>query len=160
MQRTKNRPIPSGRMSVNTAFFYSFFIYCFSVWTLYNLNPKTANNISAISIFLYTCVYTPLKTKHHCLFLQVLFPEQFLSCLVGLLLLPESLEWNQGFICYSIFWQFPHFWAIGWFLFEDYEKGGFLCFLLESEIGLDLQQYKLSCIPYGLLFYQSSLFLD
>jgi protoheme IX farnesyltransferase len=26
----------------------------------------------------------------------------------------------------QFFWQFPHFWAIGWFLFEDYQKGGFL----------------------------------
>ena len=25
----------------------------------------------------------------------------------------------------QFFWQFPHFWAIGWFLYEDYEKGGF-----------------------------------
>jgi protoheme IX farnesyltransferase len=25
----------------------------------------------------------------------------------------------------QFFWQFPHFWAIGWFLFEDYKKGGF-----------------------------------
>jgi protoheme IX farnesyltransferase len=25
----------------------------------------------------------------------------------------------------QFFWQFPHFWSIGWFLFEDYKKGGF-----------------------------------
>jgi protoheme IX farnesyltransferase len=25
----------------------------------------------------------------------------------------------------QFFWQFPHFWAIGWFLYEDYEKAGF-----------------------------------
>jgi protoheme IX farnesyltransferase len=30
----------------------------------------------------------------------------------------------------QFFWQFPHFWAIGWFLYEDYEKGGF--FMLPS----------------------------
>ena len=30
----------------------------------------------------------------------------------------------------QFFWQFPHFWAIGWFLYEDYEKAGF--FMLPS----------------------------
>jgi len=25
----------------------------------------------------------------------------------------------------QFFWQFPHFWAIGWFLHEDYQKAGF-----------------------------------
>ena len=62
MQRTKNRPIPSGRMSVNVAFFIASLFTVLGVWTLYNLNPKTAM-YGAVSIFLYTCVYTPLKTK-------------------------------------------------------------------------------------------------
>ncbi|OUD45262.1 UbiA family prenyltransferase, partial [Flavobacterium psychrophilum] len=61
MNRTKNRPIPSGRMSVNTAFTIATILTITGLTILYMINPKTAM-FGAISIFLYTCVYTPLKT--------------------------------------------------------------------------------------------------
>jgi len=79
----------------------------------------------AISIFIYTSVYTPLKTKTP------------LSVFVGAIpgAIPFMLGWvaatdNFGIepgtlFALQFFWQFPHFWAIGWFLFEDYKKGGF-----------------------------------
>ena len=62
MNRTKNRPIPSGRMSVNKAMTIAIVMTVLGVISLYILNPKTAM-FGAISIFLYTSVYTPLKTK-------------------------------------------------------------------------------------------------
>ena len=62
MDRTKNRPIPAGRMSVNTAFTIAVIFTILGIATLYVINPRTAM-YGAISIFLYTCVYTPLKTK-------------------------------------------------------------------------------------------------
>jgi len=58
MNRTKNRPIPSGRMSVNTALFVAILLTVLGVVSLYILNEKTAM-FGAISIFLYTSVYTP-----------------------------------------------------------------------------------------------------
>ncbi|MGB8705360.1 MAG: protoheme IX farnesyltransferase, partial [Gillisia sp.] len=62
MDRTKNRPIPSGRMSVNTAFIIASTFTILGLVVLYIINPKTAM-FGAISIFLYVSVYTPLKTK-------------------------------------------------------------------------------------------------
>ena len=61
MNRTKNRPIPAGRMTVNTALSIAVVLTVLGVIALYFLNPKTAM-FGAISIFLYTSVYTPLKT--------------------------------------------------------------------------------------------------
>ena len=61
MERTKNRPIPSGKMSVNTAFIISIILTLIGVIVLYKINPKTAL-FGSISIFIYTCLYTPLKT--------------------------------------------------------------------------------------------------
>lgn len=60
MNRTKNRPVASGRMSVNTAFAVASLLAVTGVVILYIINPKTAM-FGAISIFLYTCIYTPLK---------------------------------------------------------------------------------------------------
>ncbi|MDB9755016.1 heme o synthase [Winogradskyella sp.] len=124
MDRTKNRPIPAGRMSVNMAFFIATSFTVAGLVTLYIINPKTAM-YGAISIFLYTSVYTPLKTKTS---LAV-----FVGALPGAI--PFMLGWvaarnNFGIepgtlFAIQFFWQFPHFWAIGWFLHEDYKKGGF-----------------------------------
>lgn len=124
MDRTKNRPIPAGRMSVNTAFVIAVLFTLAGVATLYTINPKTAM-YGAISIFIYTCMYTPLKTKTPI--------AVFIGAIPGAI--PFMLGWvaargNFGIepgalFAIQFFWQFPHFWAIGWFLHEDYKKGGF-----------------------------------
>ena len=124
MQRTKNRPIPSGRMSVNIAFFIASLFTVLGVWTLYNLNPKTAM-YGAISIFLYTCVYTPLKTKTPLSVFAGAIPGA-IPFMLGWVAVTGEFGMEPGILfAIQFFWQFPHFWAIGWFLFEDYEKGGF-----------------------------------
>lgn len=124
MDRTKNRPVPSGRMSVNTAFAIATLFTIAGISVLYSINPKTAM-FGAISIFVYVSLYTPLKTKTP------------LSVFVGAIpgAIPFMLGWVAATDSFGIepgtlfmvqfFWQFPHFWAIGWFLFEDYKKGGF-----------------------------------
>jgi heme o synthase len=61
MDRTKNRPVASGRMTVTTAFWLASILTLVGLVILYSINPKTAM-FGAISIFLYTSVYTPLKT--------------------------------------------------------------------------------------------------
>jgi len=124
MDRTKNRPIPAGRMTVNTAFAIATAFTILGLITLYIINPQTAM-YGAISIFLYTSVYTPLKTKTP---LAV-----FVGALPGAI--PFMLGWVAArndfgiepgtLFAVQFFWQFPHFWAIGWFLHEDYKKGGF-----------------------------------
>ena len=124
MQRTKNRPIPSGRMSVNVAFFIASLFTVLGVWTLYNLNPKTAM-YGAVSIFLYTCVYTPLKTKTPLSVFAGAIPGA-IPFMLGWVAVTGEFGMEPGILfAIQFFWQFPHCWAIGWFLFEDYEKGGF-----------------------------------
>src|SRR5690606_21607543 len=61
MDRTKNRPVPSGRMSPNVALLVASLLTLIGLTLLYMINPKTAM-FGAVSIFLYTSVYTPLKT--------------------------------------------------------------------------------------------------
>ncbi|EDP97436.1 polyprenyltransferase (cytochrome oxidase assembly factor) [Kordia algicida OT-1] len=124
MDRTKDRPVASGRMSVTTAFIIASVFTVAGIAILYTINPKTAM-FGAISIFLYTCVYTPLKT--------ITPLAVFVGALPGAI--PFMLGWVAATGSFGIepgilfmiqfFWQFPHFWAIGWFLFDDYKKGGF-----------------------------------
>ena len=124
MDRTKNRPVPAGRMTPNIALIIASILTAIGIALLYDINPKTAM-FGAISIFLYTSVYTPLKT--------VTSLSVFVGAIPGAI--PFMLGWvaatgNFGIeagtlFLIQFFWQFPHFWAIGWFLFEDYEKAGF-----------------------------------
>ncbi|MFV0566359.1 MAG: heme o synthase [Flavobacteriaceae bacterium] len=124
MDRTKNRPVAAGRMTVTTAFIIATIFTLLGIAILYSINKQTAM-FGAISIFLYTCVYTPLKTKTP------------LSVFVGAIpgAIPFMLGWVAATNDFGIepgtlfalqfLWQFPHFWAIGWFLYDDYKKGGF-----------------------------------
>lgn len=124
MERTKSRPLPAGHMTVNQAMALGLILTLIGLVSLYWINPKTAM-FGAISIFLYVSVYTPLKTKTP------------LSVFVGALpgAIPFMLGWVAATGSFGIepgtlfmiqfFWQFPHFWAIGWFLDEDYKKAGF-----------------------------------
>jgi protoheme IX farnesyltransferase len=123
MVRTRNRPIPAGRMSVPYAFGIATTLLIIGLVLLYVLNPKTAM-FGAISVFLYTCAYTPLKTRTP------------LSVFVGAIpgAIPFMLGWVSASGSFGIepgilfmiqfFWQFPHFWAIGWLMHSDYSRAG------------------------------------
>ena len=124
MDRTRNRPIPAGRMSVRTALIIASFMTVFGVLSLYLLSPKTAF-FGLLAIILYTAVYTPLK--------KVTPLAVFVGAIPGAI--PFMLGWVAATNDFDIepgtlfmiqfFWQFPHFWALGWMLDEDYRKAGF-----------------------------------
>ena len=124
MSRTKNRPIPAGRMSVNTAMAIAVLMTILGIVALYFLNPKTAM-FGAISIFLYTSVYTPLKTKTPLAVFVGAFPGA-IPFMLGWVAATDNFGIEPGTLfMIQFFWQFPHFWALGWMLDDDYKKGGF-----------------------------------
>lgn len=124
MERTKNRPLPTNRVSVNNAFILAIILTLIGLITLYNINAKTAM-FSAISVFLYTSAYTPLKTKSPI--------SVFVGAIPGAI--PFMLGWVAATNKFGIeagilfmiqfFWQFPHFWSIGWLQYNEYKKAGF-----------------------------------
>jgi protoheme IX farnesyltransferase len=124
MDRTKNRPVPSGRMTPNVALFIASLLTIVGLILLYMINPKTAM-FGAISIFLYTSVYTPLKTMTPLSVFVGAFPGA-IPFMLGWVAATGDFGIEAGTLfLIQFFWQFPHFWAIGWFLYEDYEKAGF-----------------------------------
>ena len=125
MERTKNRPLPKNQISTSKAFWISILLTLVGLLCLYLINYKTVF-FAALSVFLYTCIYTPLK------------PITPLSVFVGAIpgAIPFMLGWvaatNQFGIepgtlfLIQFFWQFPHFWSLGWMLDDDYKKAGFI----------------------------------
>ncbi len=124
MNRTRNRPVPSGRMSVRTALTIAIILTVLGVVALFALSPKTAM-FGAISIFLYTSVYTPLKTKTPLSVFVGAFPGA-IPFMLGWVAATDDFGIEPGTLfMIQFFWQFPHFWALGWMLDDDYRRAGF-----------------------------------
>jgi len=124
MDRTKNRPVVSGRMSSNYALVIASLLTLTGLVLLYLINPKSAM-FGAISIFLYTCIYTPLKQHTPLSVFVGAFPGA-IPFMLGWVAATNKFGIEAGTLfLIQFFWQFPHFWAIGWFLYDDYEKAGF-----------------------------------
>ena len=155
MSRTLNRPIPTGRITVNEATTFAVVCLIGSLIVLWvSTNPLTVA-LSFISMLLYSFVYTPLK--------RVGPIAVFVGAIPGAL--PPLLGWiaasgsitHEALIIFGIqfIWQFPHFWAIAWVADDDYKKAGFK--LLPSGGGKDhntaiqIMIYTMFLIPLGLL---------
>jgi protoheme IX farnesyltransferase len=155
MTRTRLRPLPTGRLSVQEAVVFSILTLFASLVILwFATNPLTVL-LSFVSMLLYTFVYTPLK--------RVGPIAVFVGAIPGAL--PPLLGWiafsggitQEALIIFGIqfIWQFPHFWAIAWVADEDYKKAGFR--LLPSGGGKDhntaiqIMTYTLLLLPLGLL---------
>jgi len=124
MKRTQNRPLPTGRMSVNTAMIIGVVFAILGIAILYSINPKTAM-FGAISIFLYISAYTPLKSVTPFAVFVGAIPGA-IPFMLGWVAATGKFDIEPGMLfLIQFFWQFPHFWAIGWLQYDEYKKAGF-----------------------------------
>ena len=124
MNRTKNRPLPTGRMSLLVAAIIAIVLTVLGIMVLYAINVKTAL-FGLLSIFIYTCIYTPLKTISPLAVFVGAFPGA-IPFMLGWVAATGEFGVEPGTLfMVQFFWQFPHFWAIGWMLDDDYKKAGF-----------------------------------
>jgi len=124
MKRTKNRPLPAKRLSVNTALIIAISFTILGLSILYNINPKSAL-FGAISIFLYTSAYTPLKSVTPLSVFVGAFPGA-IPFMLGWVAATNHFGIEAGILfAIQFLWQFPHFWSIGWLLDDEYKKAGF-----------------------------------
>ena len=124
MERTQNRPLPKNRIHPNTALFIGVILTFIGIGSLYIINMKTAF-FASISIFLYACLYTPLKQKTPLSVFVGAFPGA-IPFMLGWVAATNEFGIEPGVLfMIQFFWQFPHFWAIGWVMHSQYEKAGF-----------------------------------
>jgi len=155
MKRTANRPLASGRMSVDEAATFSVVAAVFGIFILGLWFNWTAAGLSAFSLFLYGFIYTPLKKVHSIAVLVGAIPGA-LPCLIGWAAGDPDLGIG-GWVMFALqfFWQFPHFWAIAWVAHDDYTRAGFR--LLPSTGGptryaaVQAILYSVLLLPIGVL---------
>ncbi|MBS1664216.1 MAG: protoheme IX farnesyltransferase [Bacteroidetes bacterium] len=156
MKRTANRPVASGRMSVQEATTFAVLSGIIGVLILWHFNFLTAA-LAAFSLFVYAFIYTPMKKISSISVLVGAVPGS-LPCLIGWAAGNDDLS-AGGWVLFALqfFWQFPHFWAIAWIAHKDYTAAGFK--LLPSNEGptkysaIQAIIYSLLLLPVGVLPY-------
>ncbi len=180
MKRTANRPVASGRMTQIEAYVFAYITGALGVAIMWHFFNGTSAFISAISLFLYAYIYTPLKKKNSIAVLVGALPGA-LPCLIGWVAATDMMGVDNvagteisngaGWALFGIqfLWQFPHFWAIAWVAHKDYSTAGFK--LLPADKGptrftaMQAIMYSVLMIPVGMLPYflkltgQTSLYI-
>jgi protoheme IX farnesyltransferase len=158
MNRTANRPIAAGRMSVEEGIVFAVVTGFIGIIILGILFNWQAAFIAFISLILYAFVYTPLKKAGSIAVFVGAVPGA-LPCLIGWVAGNDSIS-AGGLILFALqfVWQFPHFWAIAWLANDDYKKAGLKLLPHESSptriTALQTIIYSFILIPIGLLpFY-------
>ena len=124
MNRTKNRPIPSGTLTLTQAYTAAFILLTIGLLCLYFINSLTAI-FGAISVVLYALVYTPMKAKTPLAVFVGAIPGA-IPYMLGWVAARNDFDIETGTLfAQQFFWQFPHFWAIAWFSFDDYGRAGY-----------------------------------
>jgi protoheme IX farnesyltransferase len=153
MKRTQNRALPSGRMNLKEAYTIVAIFLGLGTFFLYMCNPLTAL-LGVFSFVLYAFVYTPLKPITPWAVFAGAFPGA-LPTMIGVVAFDNHFGLIAGILFMVQFmWQFPHFWAIAWVAYDDYEHGGF--YLLPSEGKTKASAfpgvvYALLLVPFSLL---------
>ena len=138
MSRTKDRPMPAGRMTTGQGLVSGLVMGIIGTWLLGKLNLETGL-LSVFSILLYAFAYTPLKRKSPIAVFVGAIPgalPPLIGYFAGLgnegiqFVLPKDSPQIDLQIALILFlvqfvWQFPHFWSIAWVLDDDYSKAGF-----------------------------------
>lgn len=124
MQRTVDRPLPSGRIGRGSAKLFALVCASLGLGMLYASSNLLATGLCASIIVIYVLIYTPLKR---------ITP---LNTLVGAVpgALPPVVGYAAGagyldrralvLFLIMFFWQIPHFLAIAWRYREDYARSG------------------------------------
>lgn len=124
MTRTKNRPLAANRMKTSEAVLISGLFLVIGILCLAFINPMVAF-LGTCSFILYAFVYTPLKRYSTVSVAVGAIPGAF-PVLIGVVAHDGTLT-VLGITLFLIqfLWQFPHFWAISFLSFDDYNNAGY-----------------------------------
>ncbi len=155
MSRTANRPIPSGRLSVDEAILVAIISGVGGLGILWLVTNPVTVLLSFVSLILYAFVYTPLKRVGPVAVFVGAIPGA-LPPFIGWVAATGTMGYEPGILFgIQFIWQFPHFWAIAWVSDEDYKKAGFKLLpnggRKDFTTAVNIMIYTLFLLPLGLL---------
>ncbi len=151
MHRTRNRPLPDGRLFPNEALLFSAVTsLAGAAYLIFFVNILTGL-LGILTLAAYIFVYTPLKTRTALCTLIGAFPGAA----------PPLMGWTAArgeidAVALSLFailflWQMPHFFAISWIFTEDYARGGFSMHVSGERTGRQIIFFCCALIPVSVL---------
>jgi protoheme IX farnesyltransferase len=160
MRRTRDRPLPAGRVEPIVALALGLFVPAFALPLLALATNPLAALLAFTALATYVAIYTPMKQR------------STLALFVGAVpgAIPPLLGWTAvtgrldsgGLALFALLyaWQLPHFLAISIYLAEDYARGGLRVFaLVHGEVAtrwwiaagtLGLLAASFSLVPLGI----------
>jgi protoheme IX farnesyltransferase len=126
MTRTATRPIPMGRLSVKTATIFGLAWGLIGLGILFTGVNALTGWVGLASLFVYVCVYTPMKLRSPWALMVGAFPGAA-PPLIGWTASADNLAW-PGLLLFGVLfiWQIPHFLAISLYRRTEYERAGIL----------------------------------
>ena len=154
MDRTAERPLPSGRMQPWQAIAYSVGAGVIGLGCLFSLNPLSGL-LGVAALVSYAFIYTPMKSKSTLSVFIGAFPGA-LPPMIGYVSATGDFGIEPGTLfAVQFMWQFPHFWAIAWLAHDDYQKAGYHMLPFRAgrtkESAWQILMYTVFCIPASLL---------
>lgn len=125
MKRTSDRPLPSRRMDPLVAFGIGWVLSAVGIIHLAAQSGNLAAYLAAATVFIYVCVYTPLK-RYSSTNTLVGAVTGGIPPVIGWVGGGGEIGWQAWFLFGLLFlWQLPHFIAINWLCREEYESVGY-----------------------------------
>lgn len=126
MKRTKDRPLPTGRISAGVAYGYGLVLLAVGLSVLTATTTLLTTILALATAVLYIAVYTPLK--------RITAHNTFVGAIPGALPILGGYTAATGsfgplgWVVFAILflWQLPHFYSLAWKYRDDYAAGGFV----------------------------------
>ena len=136
MERTKDRPLPTGRIKRQSAFFLGLGMAVAGLAILgFAINLTTAL-LAAATVFVYLGLYTPLK-RFSPICISIGAVAGAIPPVLGWTAVRPSFDTGAWILFGVLFlWQMPHFLAIAWMYRDDYSQAGFVMLRRRDHSGL------------------------
>lgn len=147
MDRTRNRPLPAGRMKPVTALVLGVVGVILGTALVALWVNVLAAGLTLATTAIYLGIYTPLKTRTTANTLVGAIPGA-LPPVIGWVAATGELQLG-AFVLFAILfvWQLPHFWSIAWLYRNDYRQGGMkMLSVMDEEGGFIARQIALWCV--------------
>jgi protoheme IX farnesyltransferase len=155
MDRTRHRPLATGRLQPKVVFWYGTLLGVLGLIVLFNINILSGI-LGAIGIFVYVVIYTAWLKRTSTWSTSVGGISGAMPPVIGYCAVTGTLDPAAWILFFILFlWQPPHFWALGIRRKEEYRAAGFpLLPVVKGTL-----RTKIQMIPYVVILIPTSILL-
>jgi protoheme IX farnesyltransferase len=156
MERTSQRPLPSGRITATRVFVYASILGALGLLVLFLLTNTLAALLGIVGMIVYVLIYTAWLKRASSLSTVIGSFSGAMPPIIGYSAVTGSMDAGAWILFGILFlWQCPHFWALGIRRMEEYRAAGFQILPVVKGV----RRTKLQMIPYVVLLIPVSLLL-